>query len=461
MLSVPTKPRLGAWSVHDTSMTSPSSLSRQSAFSVGSTLFQLVTSVGSGILLARVLGPAGKGQVFLAFQYAAFGAMVFSLGLGPAYLYFVRKRTVSVSQASVHASGMVAVALGVNVVLTLFGMPFLRWITDYSLSDGMVLLAQALLIVSLIGNYLGFLLMSLDRGVEISSITAVLANAFYLFALVILVGASGLGVAGALVATMTPTVVKIALSAIPLWPALSKERPAAVFGLSGPFLRYGVGAFSASFMLNSVFRIDTFFVNAMAGASALGVYSVAVNFAELMLVVPSAVGVAAFPHLTTQGEIDRLSTAAQVARLSVFFSLCVSIGIALIGYPLIVVAFGDAFSGAYPVVLALLPGLLALTTVYGYGNYFSSSGRPFTNTAIFGTGAIANVGANVLLIPRFGIVGAGISSSISYILMIALMIYIVKRESTHSVSDLLVPTRSDLTLCWAKVAALLPSWSAR
>jgi O-antigen/teichoic acid export membrane protein len=202
-------------------------------------------------------------------------------------------------------------------------------------------------------------------------------------------------------------------------------------------------------MLTTVLRIDTFLVNTYLGPGSLGIYSVAVAVGEFLLMVPSAVGVALFPYLTSADEKTQMDTIGMVARMTVILSSAGCLGLALVGYPAILVLFGRRFAGAYIPLLALLPGLIAMSIVYAFANFFSSRGEPIVNFFVFGVATLVNILANVVLLPRFHVVGASIASSVAYGIIAIMFVVLVRARTGMSVRELIIPRTEDLKVIGA------------
>jgi len=79
--------------------------------------------------------------------------------------------------------------------------------------------------------------------------------------------------------------------------------------------------------------------------------------------------------------------------------------------------FGDDFRGSLPALFALAPGVVALAMARSAGGYLLRRNRPLVNSLIALTALGANVILNLWLIPLWGIAGAGVASSIAYILL--------------------------------------------
>ena len=113
--------------------------------------------------------------------------------------------------------------------------------------------------------------------------------------------------------------------------------------------------------------------------------------------------------------------------------------------------FGASFVAASPALLALLPGILAMSIQLVLGSALSGRGRPLPVTVGAALAFVVNVVLNLLWIPRYGIVGASLASSVSYAVVTLVVIVAYLRITGSRLRDALVLRREDL----AKLAGLL------
>jgi O-antigen/teichoic acid export membrane protein len=116
-------------------------------------------------------------------------------------------------------------------------------------------------------------------------------------------------------------------------------------------------------------------------------------------------------------------------------------GLILTGWILIPILFGAEFSGAYPALVALVPGIVFMSMQRVCGPPVIRAGRPWRITAIYAASLGINVLMNLLLVPRFGPVGASLASSVSYGL--AALLFLGWTVELAGSSSALRPSRSD------------------
>ncbi|MDR1854141.1 MAG: oligosaccharide flippase family protein [Azoarcus sp.] len=161
-------------------------------------------------------------------------------------------------------------------------------------------------------------------------------------------------------------------------------------------------------------RADYLLIGAMLPAAALGHYAMATVAAELLLIVPEAVTTPLMKRLLRQGEGIQDLTALAL-RLTATAMLVACVVTALIGEWLIVVLFGAPYAPAYPALLALLPGVFGLCYASILRLDLLGKELPGSLSLLMGMATAVDVALVLWLIPKWGIVGAGIASSVAYL----------------------------------------------
>ncbi len=231
----------------------------------------------------------------------------------------------------------------------------------------------------------------------------------------ILGGASVMGFASAYVAeTLTAAVLIVfAMRQIPdvRWsPRLDFVIARRLLAQSWPILLSGVAVFV-------YLKTDQIMLGWMLGPEAVGVYTTALRLAEPWQALWVVIPVALFPALA------RLQTGAQrleamQKQLDVLFvlSACVALPTTLLADTIIGIVFGSQYAAAGPMlaVLAWSPVFAALGAASGRWMVLENLNRHvFSRTLL---GALLNVALNILLIPRFGGIGAAWASLAAQVL---------------------------------------------
>jgi O-antigen/teichoic acid export membrane protein len=176
-----------------------------------------------------------------------------------------------------------------------------------------------------------------------------------------------------------------------------------------------IGVTSSIGFLN--FRADSFLVEYFGGVSNLGIYSVAVAAAELPWFLSRAVSTACYGRLGREPTDAAASLTAKALRHTTIPLLGLFIAIGVTGPFLLPLVFGTAFRGAVPVLLVLLPGNLCCGLGSVFSAYFTNHlGRPEISLCIAGLSALLDVIGCMVIVPRLGMVGGALASTIAYVI---------------------------------------------
>lgn len=407
------------------------------------------------MIIARILGPEGKGTFFLISQMVSIGAVFFAMGIGPSILFFLKKKKLTKNEAitiSIFYSLFVMLILSLTF---LFFKNILREYLNNTISEQMLLIAFVLMIINLLANFWSYIIMNNETGVKTWSIISVVGSIMYLTFLIILVFSFSEGVKGALYALLIGVFTKVLVLMRFVFIKKVSFKIVSIKTMKEIY-KYALGIFIGNLFLTGVYRIDVFFVNNMLSVNDLGLYSVSVNLSELLLLVPSAIGVALFPHLTGLDKKEQVITMSKIGRLSTILGVIGSLGLIVIAYPFILIVFGDKFIPAFVPSLFLLPGLVAMTLNYAYANYLNSIGKPFIAAKIFTVGILVNIILNTLFLKTLGIKGAAIFSSITYcIITTGFILAILKENKGIRFKDIILPNKEDYKYLTMKIKIIL------
>lgn len=191
---------------------------------------------------------------------------------------------------------------------------------------------------------------------------------------------------------------------------------ARIWRLSKVVLSKSIYYFLSMLIIQAHYRVDQIMLAKIAGNAELGIYSAAYKLVEQLLMIPAIVSAVLLPQLA----LDRKRRETTRNRLSMIYgvTLLVSIGVAvpvmLLAEPLVRLAFGDAFGASAGVLFYLMMGVPFLFLANMSGLYFTVFGRERQAFVRNLMGLAINVALNVLMIPRYGAIGAALSTVASY-----------------------------------------------
>ena len=369
-------------------------------------VFIAVIGLVTSVLVARTLGPEGRGAYAVAVAIGAMGVQLGNLGLQAANTYVISKRKELLSKV-VTTSLSVAFLFGGTAAIVL-GLIFTLKPELAPLRGSLLWLALAWIPFGLSYLFLENLLLSVN---EVSAYNKVelLAKLLSVF-LITLVLVFGFATAETVYATGLTV---LTMSSVWILFCLKQHGLRAVPPSVSLFMSnigYSLRGYFATLFAFVALRVDLFMIQYMLGAEHAGHYSIAVGLADALFMLPVTIGTILFPKLSAmQDEVEKWRYARKVAAISFGIIICVAL-VAWLGAALLIRGlYGEPYAAAIPAFIGLLPGVVLLSAHLVLGNYLGSIGMPSAIVYSAGTAALVNVLLNLKLIPSLGIVGASIS----------------------------------------------------
>jgi O-antigen/teichoic acid export membrane protein len=200
-------------------------------------------------------------------------------------------------------------------------------------------------------------------------------------------------------------------------------------------------------------RADVLLLGVLAPAASLGVYVVAYQTVEPILILSTAGAATILALGHGSPEVERGAVTARLIRETLLVGGLLAVLAAVTAPILVPLVYGPAFSSAVLPLLILLPGIVALSCGRIAMSDLMRRNMLERLAAISVAATALNVGLNLALIPSLGAVGAALASLVSYTTQAALAIAVDRRAGGFALS-LLVPGRAD-------VADLIRAWSPR
>lgn len=421
---------------------------RNSATTFLTTIFALAFATIQAAVVARVLNPEGKGGYTAAMLLPHLFSTFLPLGMHWASIYYLGRkeydretlfRTMTAALILLGGAGMIlCLATGFLV-----GGPILEGVPWMAFLLGILTIPTSMALLFLNGLFRGE--MRITESNRLHASRAALMFFCILFSLLVL----RLGVVGVVLGQVVAEITVIVLSFRRLGAVI--PRPLFRWDILRTLLRYGLQLHSFAILLYLNYRFDTFLVRSMLDLRQTGLYSSAVGLAEMLWMVPQSMGFVLFPSVAraSGAQRDRLTLAVCRNSFWIMLALC---GIFALGRNLIIeVFFGRQFLPAAPALLAILPGILAMSVQQVLGADLSGRGRPMLVTLAAALGFAANVALNLLWIPRYGIVGASLASSVSYVLVALVVVVVFLRISQTRARDAFLLRKED----WHRMVGIL------
>ena len=210
------------------------------------------------------------------------------------------------------------------------------------------------------------------------------------------------------------------------------ERSRLGFGVDGGLLRrmvrFGLPTMPAELTLYSLNWIDRIIILRLAGATAVGLYAIAVKFANGIQVLVRGFHLA-WPPLaySIQDDDEARNAYALIVTWFVAVSSFAVVGLWLLAPWLTEVLADDRFYEAHEAVGPLAAGTALYALYLVLVIILGRTGRTELSFPATAAAVVVNVGLNLLLVPDHGIIGAGVALVVSYAVVVALMHAITRR----------------------------------
>lgn len=390
-------------------------------------VISLALSIGASVIVARYLGPQGKGLVAIAFLVPNMLCLMLDFGIGSANVYFMASRRLSLPELSSNSLMISLISSGIaacSVAIMLKSGLLERIVPGIPIE----LLLFALLAVPLLlaKNSLASIVQGAHRILTFNFIT--LLQSFCLLALtLVLVAGMKMGVWGAVLATLFSTAAALIATAI----VLRREKADLVPRWNADVLRrtvvYGLKNYIANLLQFFNYRLDLLLVNFFLGTAGAGIYSIAVGSAEMLWYFPNAVAFVLFPKSANQPAAEVRKLIPRVLKYTLGPTLVGAVALALFGKAAIRIVYSTKFLPSYVPMLALLPGIVFLSLSKVLTAHIAGRGFPVFNSYISGLGLLTTIVLDVVLIPKQGVLGASIASTIAYGVHLLASVYFYRK----------------------------------
>ena len=173
------------------------------------------------------------------------------------------------------------------------------------------------------------------------------------------------------------------------------------------------------------FKIDQVMINFWLGTKAVGIYAVSVTWAEALFLIDNAIISAALYRISSSSTEESYALTKRLLKAQLMISGGSGLILALIAYPLIIALYGQAYSEATWPLIILIPGIVAWSVSKIVANrlvYNKRMAAFVVKIAVLGTIVNLILTYFFIVIIDIGIIGASISSTLSYLLVTLIII---------------------------------------
>ena len=401
-------------------------------------------ALGVEVCYARLIGPEGRGQINLCLMTIAVGAVVAGLGGEIPITTWTanKKQRLSEWLPAVLFFGL----LGTCAAWFLWTATYWIWHPAFlrGISDFLAVLIMVGIPISVFMTYVVALFTGMERFRERATLFAVkklfefICILLFILCLAKTAEAALLGNLASMLLTATAAGYVLREQFRGWWKidaARKHIRRALSLGFRGQF---------GNLAMFVSYRLDVFVVNYFLDPAQVGLYALGVVISESLWQIPQAVAVTLFPRTARTLEEGAEQFTCFVARQVLFLATGLGLILAAASPWIVPLVFGHRFDASVAVIWWILPGTVALSLAKVMSADITARGRPEYNSYASVAGGIVTIMLDLLLIPRMGIRGAALASSIVYLLQSIFIALVLKSQLGVPWHSLVVPTRAEL-----------------
>ncbi|WKZ24435.1 MAG: flippase [Patescibacteria group bacterium] len=381
-------------------------------------VIQKIISLTYFTIYARELGPADLGQYYFAISITSIFSIFLDIGIGNVI-------TREVAKYQEKARSYVANVLGLKFILGFMTLSVLFvWTQAWEYNE----LTKHLIYISAASMILdGFTatFYAALRGFHNlfhESIASVVFQLIVLFSS-LMIFARGLSIEWLMASLVLASLFNLIYSAIigyrvkglSLKPTLNKVILKPLLIIAAPF---------AVFLLfqRSYTYFDSVLLFKLAGDYALGIYQIPFKIILALQFLPMAFVASLYPALSSywHNNKEQLSvTFTRAINYSLILSIPVAVGVIIMAEPIVALFQSGFAEAANPLRLSML-AIPFIFLGYPVGSLLNACDKQKRNTINMGITALASIILNLILIPKFGVLGACLTVVLTSFLMLIL-----------------------------------------
>jgi O-antigen/teichoic acid export membrane protein len=407
-------------------------------------VLKFVVGLAIGILTTRPFGPEGRGEYSLIVLIITTVTTLFNFGVPSTNTYFAAKKELSKVQ-------LYRASIILAVIFSIVTFCVLSLLYEFKLFDRFLfptdkltppILASLGIIPIVFFNLFAQGIIIGENKIELNNYMSLSTQGALAFLLAVLYLFGALSVTAAILVYAFSHVLAFAIIVVTSFPSFSDVvRTRIVWRDYSAMLRFSGTIHLGNLTQFFNYRLDSFIVKFFRGTAAVGLYGIAAILGETLWLLSGSMAFVLLPTIAGQHEKSK-EIAVKAAAATFAISILGGIVAFLLGPFLIVLLFGEKFSGSIEPFLILIPGVVVFSITNILATYLTGAGRPGYNAAIAFISFLFTVIFDIVLIPRYSISGAAIASGISYTLSTIMTVIAFARVSDISFSESISIVRS-------------------
>jgi O-antigen/teichoic acid export membrane protein len=400
--------------------------------SVASKAAILGLQAGTGILTARMLRPAGRGELAAMILWPLFIASLTTLGVPSSLIYHLRHHPKQRANLVTNAFIMATVMGILSSIVTALILP--NWLHQYS--PAIVRFAEIFLVtvplcsVTLAGRA------ALEAEHDFAGSNAIqlltpLSTLIVLLGLLVLHDLDSYTAAVAYIVAALPS----------FWLMVVRIRRAGISvgrmhtAVAKQLLSYGIRSYGVDLLGTLALQVDQVLVVSLLSASAMGSYVVVLSLSRMLNLFQTSVVMVLFPKAAGNAKDDVLAMTGKAVRISGLATAACGLLVCIAGPALLGLLYGAEYEAAAGALRILVLEATLSGIVFVLAQAFMALDHPGVVTILQALGLSLSIPMMIWLIPIYGIYGAAISllaSTIARLLFVCIGFRLFLKTSAPS-----------------------------
>jgi O-antigen/teichoic acid export membrane protein len=389
------------------------------------TVAKLLVGLLTGIIIARALGPDGRGALTAVLTAPQVLGWILGMGSGTAVTYFLSRDATAGGKL---LSTWLLIMVPISIVGVMLGEALLPSLLSAQSEETLRLarlFVPTISIVLLSEVFLSMLLGDQDFfGFNVLSFVHPAGTAL-LYVLLWRTGYFSVVSAVAVQALMSAAV--LAASAIRVFRRHGLERPDLALGRQSVWYALRSHGAVVGGVVNQ--RLDLLIIPAYLAASSVGYYALAINVSWLVVSISGSLATIVMPAAANLGGASGRQLVMRSLHATVLIGMVLGGGLFVTADLAIWIVYGPEFAESVLVLRILLPGavLYAAATILLKG--LCVENRPFTTTIAQSIGMMATVVGLLAFLRSGGILAAAVVSTVAYTLVFVAAVVLYRRAA--------------------------------
>lgn len=418
------------------------SFAKQSVSVFITKMSQIVIALLLSILVTRAMGPQNRGMLELLSSLPVVLVSLGHLGIGNANLYFIgkglytRKKIIDNSLSS-------CLILSTLMFLIIY---LCYWIFHDAIFKGIplgyLLFTVMLIPLMLFQKYLYYIMLGDDK-IYLQNKLQIFTTVLNIVVLVIFIFVLHMSLWGVILSSFISYLLS---TLVCMYFVVHTERISISFdyGMFIESVKFGMVPFLALAVMNLIFRSDVFIIKYFLTDAELGYYGLSVSLCERIWILPESISLVVLAKAARSAGDSAVEVTARVCRVTLTATAVICLLLFVAGPWLIPFLYGKEFVDAILPFQLLLPGIALISIYLVLHSDLTGRGQARYTLIVFSVALVINIILNVTLVPRIGINGSALASSICYGVASIALAYLYARKYRMTLASMLIVTRSDI-----------------